>query len=214
MKPIECPSFGAHAILVKKSISSLSGVIVPPNIRMLNVDGNLITDFLGFNPPPNFETLIISNNPITSLKGMPEIPKLLSITVSDTPFTKNTFYRVALIILFGSTLRVIDGERVSQAQRDIAATYPRRTADLLRAGWNITFPPPDPKNIPRIMATLAPPTITPKRYPRGRPTRLPKSPPTPRRAESSESMDLEEQEREIERLQLEILALQEENGSA
>jgi hypothetical protein len=205
MKPIDCPSFGTQAVLVKKGITSLSGVVLHSNIKLLNVDGNNIPDFIGFGPPPDFESLIISNNPLTSLKGMPSMPSIASITMRNTPFSRIPFYRIALVILFGRTLRVVDGQRISQQEREIAESYPRATTGLLRAGWVFKYPPPPEAEIPAIMATLDPPKGSPRSLVRRAPVllkKLPKSPP-------SADENIAFQRREIARLQLEIFRLQE-----
>jgi hypothetical protein len=227
MTTIDAPTFGSHAVLVKKSINSLSALVLPPNIKLVNVDSNVITDFLGFRPPSHLETLIVSNNPIASLQGIPPMSHIRSITMQDTPFAKHPFYRIALVILFGRSLRVIDDDRISQSERDIAAAYPVGTTDLLRAGWIIKYPPPAVQEIVSIMATLAPPTETPKqvrgplvKVPRAaagspRMTRAPRrtAPTSELGVDSVEEDSISVQEREIARLQLEILELQADQDS-
>jgi hypothetical protein len=152
---LECPTFGAHAVFAGKSLQNLSSILLPPNIKALNVERNLLTDFAGFVPSAHLEVLKASHNPITSLRGIPPLPKLASIEISDTPFARNQFGRVALVILFAKSLRLIDGDRITNTERQIAASYPPGTDSLLRAGWIATWPPPPPADLPKITAALA-----------------------------------------------------------
>jgi hypothetical protein len=75
--------------------------------------------------------------------------------MTDTPFSKNQFYRLSLLLLFGKSLRSIDGERISGTERQIAASYPPGCDALVRAGWVATYPPPRPADLPQITASLA-----------------------------------------------------------
>jgi hypothetical protein len=140
---------------MNKSLSSLSSISLPPNIKTLNVESNEIVDFVGFVPSPQLEALQLAGNPIVSLRGIPPLPKLTSIDVSKTPFARGQFYRIALLILFGKTLRVIDGERISGSERSLAASYPPGSDALIRAGWTVTYPPPERADLPRITSSLA-----------------------------------------------------------
>jgi hypothetical protein len=155
IQPVEGPTFGTNAIFVNRSLHSLSSISLPPNIKLLNVERNQIQDFIGFTPTASLETLKISDNPIASLRGMPILPKLVTIEISQTPFAKQQFYRVALLILFGKSLRLIDGERISGTERQIAGSYPAGTDALVRAGWTVTYPPPSPQELGKIKADLS-----------------------------------------------------------
>jgi hypothetical protein len=146
---------GSYAVFVKKSLQNLSSMNLPPNIKTLNVANNQIVDFVGFAPSPQLESLQLSRNPIASLRGIPPLPKLTSIDLSETPLARTQFYRVALLILFGKSLRVIDGERISGSERQLAASYPPGSDALVRAGWTVTYPPPERADLPRITASLA-----------------------------------------------------------
>jgi hypothetical protein len=85
---------------------------------------------------------------------MPHLPRLTSVEFFKTPFSKQPFYRVALLILFGKTLRLIDGERINGTERQIAASYPQGSDSLVRAGWIVTYPPPTPAEMTKIKANL------------------------------------------------------------
>jgi hypothetical protein len=155
MPSVECPTFGAHAVFTNKGLQNLSSIPLPPNIKTLNLENNQLVDFVGFIPSAHLEVLKLAGNPITSLRGIPPLPKLSSIDMSATPFSRQQFYRVSLILLFGKSLRTIDGERISGTERQIAASYPPGCQALVRAGWVVTYPPPKPADLPKITASLA-----------------------------------------------------------
>lgn len=166
-----CPDFGELTILSGKSIKSFNRLVIPPNIKSIDLSNNLITDFVGFNPGESLETLDLTNNPIKSLRGFPNLLQisgrnassaytnhglLKNIKMNGTPFAKNQFYRIALIIVIGEkNIRTIDGERVTAAERRIASTYAPEFAQLLRSGWQITYPAPPRSDLPKIKAKIA-----------------------------------------------------------
>ena len=166
-----CPDFGELTILSGKSIKSFNRLVIPPNIKSIDLSHNLITDFVGFHPGDSLETLNLSYNPIKSLRGFPNLLQisgrnassaftshglLKNISLNGSPFAKNQFYRIALIIVIGEkNVRTIDGERVTAAERRIAATYGPEFAQLLRSGWQITYPAPPKSELPKIKAQIA-----------------------------------------------------------
>ena len=101
------------------------------------------------------ETLDMSNNPLNSLQGFPELPHLKSINVSRTPLAMLPNYKVALLILAGKSLRVINGERISNADRHLALSYPKECSSLLKFGWSITFPAPKESDIPSLYSQIS-----------------------------------------------------------
>jgi hypothetical protein len=153
--PTGTPTFGSHAVFSNKNLQTLASIQLPPNIKSLNLENNQFVDFVGLVPSKHLEVLKAANNPLESLRGIPLFPKLSTIELSHTPFSRIQFYRVALLILFGKSLRLIDGERISATERQMAAAYPQGCEALVRAGWILTYPPPAPRDLPRITASLA-----------------------------------------------------------
>jgi hypothetical protein len=154
--------------------------------------------------------LKVSHNPIASLRGIPPLPKLTSIEITDTPFARNQFHRLALVILFAKSLRLIDGDRITGTERQIAASYPPGSDTLLRAGWIIAYPPPRQPDIPKIIAALAQKLIV------NRPPIQPRATPViPRRAKpQSKLLDetLQQQAAELAKLEEDIRKVQARNA--
>jgi hypothetical protein len=140
---------------VNQGLQTLTSVELPANIKSLNVAHNQLVDFVGLVPSAHLEVLKVANNPIESLRGIPSLPGLSTIELSQSPFSRTQFYRVALLILFGKSLRLIDGERISATERQMAAAYPPGSDAVVRAGWILTYPPPAPGDLPKITASLA-----------------------------------------------------------
>jgi hypothetical protein len=107
--------------------------------------------------------------------------------------------------LFGKSLRVIDGERISGTERQIAGSYPQGTEALVRAGWTVTYPPPSPQGLGKIKAALSS-QLAAERAGAGR------TPPTIVRKPARQSKLLEErlslQDEEMRKLAQEIQTMQ------
>ena len=220
---VVCPEFGTNGNLAKKSIRSFQRLVIPSNIKSLDLSDNLITDFYGFNPSENLESLNLTRNPIKNLKGFPNLmqsshsnPKsgiLRNVKMAGTPFSKNAFYRIALIILVGeSNIRIIDGERVTASERKIAASYPIECSNLLRVGWQISYPPPSKADLIQIRAKIAEdfrnePNTSFKPATARNKASLTKSPMIKRKAKPQSKLyeeSLKQQENEIDELAKEI----------
>ena len=152
------PTFDDKIIMINKRLTSFSELEYESTTRSVDVKKNQIKSFLGLPALKELESLDISYNPITNFSGFPHLPKLRAITLTNTPLVSNRNYKIALIILVGSTLRLINGERISASDRRFAASFPAETPTLLHLGWDISGQPPSPAEVPKIIANLT--TIT------------------------------------------------------
>lgn len=146
--------FGDTLILSNQGITSASQILITDDLKGLVVKNNKLPDFVGFMSSQTLETLDISSNPIGSLRGFPRLPNLKSIDLSKTPFARSEFYRIAVIIVCGRNIRVINGERISTSERQIAKSYPAECEALIRSGWIPTYPPPRPNELSKIRAEV------------------------------------------------------------
>ena len=234
-----CPDFGELTILSGKSIRSFNRLVIPPNIKSIDLSHNLITDFVCFHTGDSLESLDLSFNPIKSLRGFPNLLQisgrnassaytnhglLKNIKMNGTPFAKNQFYRIALIIVIGEkNVRTIDGERITAAERRIASTYAPEFAQLLRSGWQITYPAPPKSELPKIKAQIAESlrNDNDNQFNLSGPTSrtaalVMKSPIIKRKVKPQSKIykeNIEEQEKEIEELTKEIEKLESQIGS-
>ena len=148
------PTFNDKIIMINKRLTSFSELEYEASTRSVDVKKNQIKSFLGLPSLKELESLDVSENPIPNFSGFPNLPKLRAITLTNTPLISNRNYKIALIILVGSTLRLINGERISASDRRFAASFPPETSTLLHLGWDITGHPPSPAEIPKIVANL------------------------------------------------------------
>ena len=150
-----CPDFGESIVLSKRSFKSFSRLVIPPNIKTLVITHNMISDFVGFSPPSSLENLDVSDNPIASLRGFPAFCALKNFDCKNTPLARNQFFRIALILVIGKSLRSINGDKITANERRLAKSYLPECLMLLRAGWQITYPGPSKDEVTRIKAKMA-----------------------------------------------------------
>ena len=147
-------SFDDRIIMINKKLSSFSELEYDPNVRAIDVQKNQINSFLGLPSLKELESLDISYTGISNFSGFPILPKLRAITLTNTPLASNRNVRIALIILVGQSLRLINGERISASDRRFAASYPPETPTLLHLGWEITPQPPSASDVQKILKKL------------------------------------------------------------
>lgn len=151
---IEFESFGSNVIYVKRRLKHLSQLKFQQNARFVDLRSNCFIDFTGMQSSSSIEKLDVSDNPIESLRNFPSLPHLQEINVSRTPFSQHDFYRIAIILVCGQSLRKINGELISASERNLAKSYSRECESLIKAGWILTYPPPKPSEISTIRSIL------------------------------------------------------------
>ena len=138
----------------RKELDSFANLLIHQNTREIDVSGNLLTDFNGLPSLRHLETLNVSKNKILSFQGFPHFTHLTNINVTGNPVAKNEYHRIALLIICPS-LKVINGEYVRPNELSIVKTYPRECSELLRAGWQLKYPPPKQSDIPKLKKEIA-----------------------------------------------------------
>ena len=149
------PSFSDSLILIKKNINSFSEFEITSDIKHLILKQNEIETFRGFPSLSNLETLDLSENPLKSFLHFPILPHLHTINISNTPLALNPHYKIAILILIGNSIRIINNERITASDRAIAKTYPTEVINLLRSGWDIKFPAPKKEDLTIIITELS-----------------------------------------------------------
>lgn len=138
----------------KRELTSFANLLIHPGTREIDVSSNLITDFNGLPGLKDLETLNVANNRIESFQGFPHFTHLAKITVTGNPVAKNDYHRIALLMIC-PTLKVINGEYVSPNEMKIVKEYPKECVALVRAGWQIKYPPPKPGDLPKLKKGIA-----------------------------------------------------------
>lgn len=148
-------TISSDIIHTHQGLESFNDLSIPNSTKTLTVQYNKLTNFKGFPSLLKLEKLDVSHNPIESLLEIPNLPSIKTINVSYTPFSNTEFARISLLLLFGSTLRTINGEGIQSTEVRIAKEYPPDCVHLVRAGWIVTYPPPNPQEILRIKKKLS-----------------------------------------------------------
>ena len=148
-------TFNGTLLFIKRNIFSITELELAPDLVEVDLQMNHIQNFHGLPSLQNLQRLDLSDNPISSFFGFPNLPKLEYINIIRTPLSNNSNFRIALIILLGKSLVQINKERILPSERNMAKTFPPRTDELLRHGWEITPMPPRAEDVPGILASLS-----------------------------------------------------------
>ena len=121
-------------------IRHFNDVDLKKGLQSLNVTGNLLTDFEGFDEKfcPDLQILVLDQNPILSFKGFPEnVPELEWLSMEDTPVARLPNFRPLAVAVVGPKLKVLNGAPVTEKDRALALTYGVRedVFPLLVKGW-------------------------------------------------------------------------------
>ena len=109
-------------------------------LQSLNLTGNLISDFEGFDPQyvSGLQILVMDQNPILSFKGFPEdCPELEWLSMIDCPIASLPNFRAIAVAVVGPKLKVLNGDPVTEKDKALALTYGVRETvfPLLAKGW-------------------------------------------------------------------------------
>ena len=148
-------TFNGTLLFIKRNIFSILELDLAPDLVEVDLQMNHIQNFHGLPSLQYLQRLDLSDNPLSSFFGFPDLPKLEYIDLTRTPLSKNPNFRIALIILLGKSLVQINKERILPSERNMARTFPPRTDELLRHGWEITPMPPRAEDVPKILASLS-----------------------------------------------------------
>lgn len=146
--------FGGFLNYQGKGLKSFSDIEIPSDVTKINFKKNEIQSFAGMPLLSRLQSLDISDNPITSLRGLHTLPKLTEISLLRTPYASKENFRIALLALCGPSLKKINEQRVSASERQLAGLYKGPYEELLRAGWDLKYPPPKGAEIKAIKQKL------------------------------------------------------------
>ena len=121
-------------------LREFSQVDLKTGLQSLNLTGNFLSDFVGFNQKyvGGLQILILDKNPILSFKGFPEdCPELEWLSMIDCPISQLQNFRALAVAVVGPKLKVLNGVAVSANDKAAALTYGQRkdVFPLLQKGW-------------------------------------------------------------------------------
>lgn len=148
--PTTAKCFEGKYNLSNMKIQSYKDFNVAKNVTHLILSKNPLVDFVGFPPCSQLIHLDMSGTEIHSFKGFPTFPHMEEIILSNTPVSNHPQYRIAILLITGSTLKTIDQSIINHPERQVANLYPPECQLLVKSGWMPTLPPPTPEEIDRI----------------------------------------------------------------
>lgn len=126
-------------IKTNAKIRSLENISFQEGLESLNLSNNLIFDFEGLQKLEKLKTLIMDDNPIISFKGFPEdgTPNIEEVSFVNCPFSKLKNFKSLCVIVMGSQLKKINGNKVTRNDHANAMKYGDLKAIrlLLIFGW-------------------------------------------------------------------------------
>jgi len=124
------------------NVHDLSVIGKRKTMKELNISNCCLETINGLYTQPNLKTFIADNSELSSLINFNAIKSVTNLSMKNTPVSKMNNYFLALCIIFGEKLNVIDGKKVSQSIKSKANEYPPYVGELLCKGWELVYPPP------------------------------------------------------------------------
>lgn len=140
---LNCPSYSnkestlnqryqhSVVILYNNRIKTFSGVEIKTDCSFIDLSLNNLSDFTNFPQTLiHLTTLILDTNQIGSFKGIQapnSFPKLRFLSLRKNPIARYSNFKIMCLIVFGSQLHTINGEKVNDIQRQ-SANKIRKTA--------------------------------------------------------------------------------------
>lgn len=97
-----------------KHLHSFQDISIGKNCSTIDISKNKLKNFNGLPTLKLLTNLTADNNPILSFLGASPQPSLFWISLKNTPLSKHTHFRLMCLIVFGSTLKFINGEAVGK----------------------------------------------------------------------------------------------------
>lgn len=120
--------------LSDKKLKDLKQLGVQPALEVLILSNNRLKSFETLQPQPNLTTIIATNNPIEVLNGLPEQPALRKLDLGGTPVSHRESFRCLTLATVGPNLTILNGERLTRQEQDIATILAKRTPEKLFLG--------------------------------------------------------------------------------
>lgn len=98
----------------QKHLHSFQDLSIPKNCSTIDVSKNKLKNFTGLPTLKLLTNLTADNNPINSFLGATSQPSLFWISLKNTPLARHTHFRIMCLIVFGSSLKFINGEAVGK----------------------------------------------------------------------------------------------------
>ena len=86
----------------------------------------------------NLVEILANSTKLESYKGISKLKSVSIFSIKDTPMANRPNYRLALLLAFGPRIREINGEKISNKERQHASKYPSICKTLVDKDWDPT----------------------------------------------------------------------------
>lgn len=121
-----------------RGLVSFERIYIPDNCFSLDLALNKISNLSELRSLPFLRNLNLDHNCIKSFRKVQHQPCLKWISLKHNPIMQNKYFRIACLIVFGSQLSTINGEAVTDMQREKADTYREKSLSFLLDGCMIS----------------------------------------------------------------------------
>lgn len=101
--------------MVHKKIDSFASIKIPANCSQVDLSKNKISNFEGLTKLDCLTQLQLDYCPIKTFKGAMHLPSLRWLSMKGTPVSRNNYFKLMCIVVFGPQLKTINDEKVPQA---------------------------------------------------------------------------------------------------
>ncbi|KAK8885647.1 hypothetical protein M9Y10_041099 [Tritrichomonas musculus] len=120
------------------NLNSFEDIVFSENTFSIDVSYNNIQDFTGLPQLHVLRELILDSNPISNFTGASYQPNLKFISIKKSKILSNPNFKLMCLIVFGSQLTTVNGQRVTHHLRSIADSLRPSTISELKKGSVIT----------------------------------------------------------------------------
>eukprot|EP01064_Diplonema_japonicum_P031589 TRINITY_DN5705_c0_g2_i2.p1 TRINITY_DN5705_c0_g2~~TRINITY_DN5705_c0_g2_i2.p1 ORF type:complete len:581 (+),score=90.04 TRINITY_DN5705_c0_g2_i2:42-1784(+) len=129
-------TIGFKALALKgMKIASFEGLGSQTELEYMYLQNNCIKSFQYLGCQANLRELHLQNNSIRNFAGLTKQPKIEKVTLEGNPVSRHECYRLMALLCLGNSLRKIDKDPVTYAERDIIKRLPDSAVYAVLCGW-------------------------------------------------------------------------------
>lgn len=106
-----------------KNLETIDGTQFDIMTRGINLSNNPIADLRNLPTLPNLESLVLDDTDMITFRGGSNQPRLFKFSCLNTTLAENEYMRLMALVVFGSSLTLINGEQVSILESEDAYLY-------------------------------------------------------------------------------------------